>query len=95
MSNLLIYRLILICFSFATCVMLIKYEILPLFICFTFFFFEFLLTFKKQFMKNILFSTLAIITILNADLKQDLEKSGYPAHYTKYSVFELIDQKNQ
>lgn len=46
-------------------------------------------------MKNIFLSTLAIITILNADLKQDLEKSGYPAHYAKYSVFELIDQKNQ
>lgn len=46
-------------------------------------------------MKQLLFSTLAIITILNADLKQDLEKSGYPAHYANYSVFELIDQKNQ
>ena len=46
-------------------------------------------------MKNLIYSTLAIITILNTDLKQDLEKSGYPAHYSKYSVFELIDQKNQ
>lgn len=46
-------------------------------------------------MKNLILSTFAIITILNADLKQDLDKSGYPAHYTKYSVFELIDQKNQ
>ena len=46
-------------------------------------------------MKNLIFSTLAIITILHADLKQDLDKSGYPAHYSKYSVFELIDQKNQ
>lgn len=46
-------------------------------------------------MKNLILSTFAIITILNADLKQDLEKSGYPAHYAKYSVFELIDQKNQ
>ncbi len=46
-------------------------------------------------MKNFLFSTLAIATILNADLKQDLDKSGYPAHYAKYSVFELIDQNNQ
>ena len=46
-------------------------------------------------MKEFIFSTLAIITILNADLKQDLDKSGYPAHYTEYSVFELIDQKNQ
>lgn len=46
-------------------------------------------------MKNLIFSTLAIITILNTDLKQDLDKSGYPAHYTNYSVFELIDQKNQ
>jgi len=46
-------------------------------------------------MKNFIYSTLAIITILNTDLKQDLEKSGYPAHYAKYSVFELIDQKNQ
>lgn len=46
-------------------------------------------------MKNLIYSTLAIITILNADLKQDLDKSGYPAHYTKYSVFELIDQNNQ
>ena len=46
-------------------------------------------------MKNLIYSTLAIITILNADLKQDLEKSGYPAHYSKYSVYELIDQKNQ
>lgn len=46
-------------------------------------------------MKNIFLSTLAIITILNADLKQDLEKSGYPKHYSNYSVFELIDQKNQ
>lgn len=46
-------------------------------------------------MKKFIFSTLAIITILNADLKQDLDKSGYPAHYSKYSVFELIDQKNQ
>ena len=46
-------------------------------------------------MKNLILSTLAIITILNADLKQDLDKSGYPAHYTKYSVFELIDQNNQ
>jgi hypothetical protein len=46
-------------------------------------------------MKNLILSTLAIATILNADLKQDLEKSGYPAHYSKYSVFELIDQKNQ
>ena len=46
-------------------------------------------------MKNFIYSTLAIITILNADLKQDLEKSGYPAHYANYSVFELIDQNNQ
>lgn len=46
-------------------------------------------------MKNLIFSTLAIITILNADLKQDLDKSGYPAHYSNYSVFELIDQNNQ
>lgn len=46
-------------------------------------------------MKNFIFSTLAVITILNTDLKQDLDKSGYPAHYTEYSVFELIDQKNQ
>ena len=46
-------------------------------------------------MKNFILSTLAIITILNADLKQDLDKSGYPAHYIKYSVFELIDQNNQ
>lgn len=46
-------------------------------------------------MKNFILSTLAIITILNADLKQDLDKSGYPAHYANYSVFELIDQKNQ
>ena len=46
-------------------------------------------------MKNLILSTLAIITILNTDLKQDLDKSSYPAHYTKYSVFELIDQKNQ
>ena len=46
-------------------------------------------------MKNLIYSTLAVITILNADLKQDLDKSGYPAHYSKYSVFELIDQKNQ
>ena len=46
-------------------------------------------------MKNLILSTFAIITILNADLKQDLDKSGYPAHYSKYSVFELIDQNNQ
>ena len=46
-------------------------------------------------MKNLIYSTLAIITILNADLKQDLDKSGYPAHYSKYSIFELIDQNNQ
>ncbi len=46
-------------------------------------------------MKNFIYSTLAVITILNADLKQDLDKSGYPAHYAKYSVFELIDQNNQ
>lgn len=46
-------------------------------------------------MKNLILSTLAIVAILNADLKQDLDKSGYPAHYTKYSVFELIDQNNQ
>lgn len=46
-------------------------------------------------MKQLLFLTLAIATILNTDLKQDLDKSGYPAHYVKYSVFELIDQKNQ
>ena len=46
-------------------------------------------------MKNLILSTLAIVAILNADLKQDLDKSGYPAHYTNYSVFELIDQKNQ
>jgi len=46
-------------------------------------------------MKNLILSILAIITILNADLKQDLDKSGYPANYANYSVFELIDQKNQ
>ena len=46
-------------------------------------------------MKNLIFSTLAIVAILNADLKQDLDKSGYPKHYSNYSVFELIDQKNQ
>lgn len=46
-------------------------------------------------MKNFIFSTLAIITILNTDLKQDLDKSGYPAHYANYSVFELIGQNKQ
>ena len=44
---------------------------------------------------KLLFLTLAIATIINADPKQDLDKSGYPAHYSKYSVFELIDQNNQ
>jgi len=44
---------------------------------------------------KLLFLTLTIAIITNADLKQDLDKSGYPAHYSKYSVFELIDQNNQ